>query len=58
MPLKYRIEKDSFNEITMKARAWIDNKEIEVWGTYDPYLSWYDTVNRRWINQDEWSFVF
>jgi len=59
MPLKYQILRRTFDTSTMKAKALLNGKEVEVEGTWvwAPDLSWYDTTNRRWINRSEWKFI-
>ena len=56
----YQILKCTFDQITMKAKALLDGKEVEVEGTWvwAPELSWYDNTNWRWINRDEWKYLY
>ena len=56
----YRILRHTFDQITMKAKALLDGKEVEVEGTWvwAPELTWYDSTNRRWINRDEWKYLY
>ena len=56
----YQIFKDSFDEITMKAKALNpDGLEITVHGTYalGPEIVWYDESEKEYIRSWEWVYT-
>ncbi len=59
-PKPYRIFRDTFDQLTMKAKALDPNdKQVDVHGTYAwaPQLTWYDDTNKEWIDNWEWDNV-
>ena len=57
----YRILKNTYNEITMKAKAYNPvGKIVDVHATwaFAPELTFFDDIARVWICRKEWNWIY